>query len=103
MADQVQIVRWEEPPPPKTRTRPTSEGHSRYAPIAEQLRANPGRWAVVLEGRRGAGTALATHIRMGHMKCFTPAGDFEATMRAVNGRGLVYARYLGDGIQEGNQ
>lgn len=97
MTEQAAIIRWEDPPPPKAGTRSTSAGHSRYAPIAEGLRANPGRWAVVLEGRPGVGTALATHIRMGHMKCFTPAGDFEATMRSIGGRGLVYARYLGDG------
>ena len=97
MPDQATILRWEAPPPPKARTRSVSLGHSRYAPIADQLRANPGRWAVVLEGRPGVGTALATHIRMGHMKCFTPAGDFDATMRSIGGRGFVYARFVGDG------
>lgn len=95
MVEQAKIIRWEEPPPAKAATRPQA-GHSRYAAIAAELRAHRGRWAVVYEGRTTGGTALATHIRMGHMKCFTPAGDFEATMRAINGRGLVYARYLGD-------
>lgn len=95
MPEQVTVIRWEDPKPSTLKPR-TRKPSSRYAGLAEQLRANPGRWAVVLEGRTGSGTALATHIRMGHMMCFTPAGDFDATIRQSFGHAVVYARYVGD-------
>lgn len=94
MSEQAHVIRWEEPPPPRTgMNRSTSVSH--YSAVADELRANPGRSAVVREGPNGKG--LANHIKTGGVRCFTPAGDFDATFRVVNGVGTVYAVYLGDG------
>jgi hypothetical protein len=93
MREQHKIVRWEVPPPAKSRG--SSEPSSGYAGIAAELRANPGRWAVVKE-QASRYSGLATHIRMGQMICFTPSGDFEATTRRLGERTVVYARYVGD-------
>lgn len=94
MAEQAQIIRWEEPPPAR------GTGHhatfSRYEGIAKDLTKRPGEWAVVQE-KQGSGSGLATHIRMGQMTCFTPAGDFDACTRQIDGVATVYARYVGDG------
>lgn len=95
LAGQPQVIRWEEPPPGNAR-RPLGSGHSRYTAVADELRAQPGRWALVFEGRAGMATGLATHIRMGSMHCFTPAGDFDAVSRRIDGYTRVYARYVGD-------
>jgi len=94
MSDQPQVIRWEDPPPARSR-RSAGVGHSRYSALADQLRARPGQWAMVGE-KPGADGGLATHIRMGQMLCFSPAGDFDATSRRVDGVTRVYARYLGD-------
>lgn len=94
MAEQAQIIRWEDPPPTHN-SYPRITSFSRYAAVADELRANPGRYAVVAEGAHGTG--LANHIKTGSVRCFTPAGDFDATFRVVNGVGTVYAAYLGDG------
>jgi hypothetical protein len=94
MRQQHKIVRWESPPPAKGKG--STEPSSAFADIADELRANPGRWAVVKE-QPGRYSGLATHIRMGQMICFTPSGDFEATTRRLGERTVVYARYVGDG------
>lgn len=96
MREQASVIRWEDPPPSKRSLR-KQDGSSRYADVAEELRANPGRWAVVLDGLSGSGSSLATQIRMGYTVCFCPAGDFDATIRQTGGRAVVYARYVGDG------
>jgi hypothetical protein len=96
--DQASIIRWEEPPPPAGNGAGRVPGMrpSQYNTIADQLRANPGRWAVVEEIQRQRNNGLATKIAMGHMLCFTPAGDFEAVTRQGGGVVRTYARYLGD-------
>jgi hypothetical protein len=95
MRDQLAIVRWEKPPPPRFNggRRPP---FSRFQAIAEQLRARRGEWAVV-EERPGRARGLAAHIRMGHMDCFQPAGDFDAVTRHRGGVSTTYARFVGDG------
>lgn len=93
MRSATSVIRWETPPPAKHRVG-QKDGHSSYAELADELRANPGRWALVAD-RPGSNTGLATHIRTGSIQCFTPAGDFEAESRRVDGRSLVYARFLG--------
>jgi hypothetical protein len=97
MPEPATVLRWEEPPPPKRRTGPReSGGHSRFASLAAELRANPGRWAVIYDGPKQHASGMATHIRMGHVICFSPCGDFDAVSRQHGDRGLVYARYVGD-------
>lgn len=95
MPDQLPIIRWEEP------ARALGGGggrpHSQYQDIARQLAARPGDWAVVQERHSRIGSGLASHIRKGHIDCFTPPGDFDACTRQVNGVATVYARYVGGG------
>ena len=97
VTEQASVIRWEAPPPAR------GTGHhvtfSRYRAVAEQLRARRGEWAVVQE-KQGPGNGLATHIRMGQMACFTPAGDFDACTRQINGVATTYACYVGDDEEE---
>ena len=97
MPEQEQILRWEAPPPPKikSRGRPAGTYGSRYDAVAKQLRDRRGEWALIEVGDRANG--LPTKIAAGHVLCFTPAGDFEAVARRVDGQTCTYARYLGDG------
>lgn len=93
------VIRWEDPPPTNARWTGGSSGpRSKYAPLAEQLRAHPGRWALVREvDRQSDAAGFASLIRFGRTICFEPRGDFDACTRAVDGRFRVYARYLGNG------
>ena len=89
-----QIIRWEDPAPLPTGRRPST----RWVTVASELRASPGRWAVVRiygAGRLSAASTLAHRIKSGKMAAFRPGGDFEATIRtAEDGSATVYARYL---------
>lgn len=95
MPEQARIIRWEDPP--RARGKGEHAAFSRYAGVANEMRSRPGEWAVIQERPGPTGSGLATHIRMGQMYCFTPAGDFDACTRQVNGIATVYARYVGDG------
>lgn len=80
-------ITWQEPP---------AKVHSDVAWVEEvaELRANPGRWALLVEkGTRHGATSMVYTINSGQLKAFRPPGDFEACAR----QGAVYARYLGDG------
>jgi hypothetical protein len=72
-------ITWEDPP----RTKPRND----WGKIAETLRANPGKWAVI----ETASTAYCAFIRQGRTKAFQPAGSFEATLQNHK----LYARYIG--------
>lgn len=67
-----------------------------YAEIAEALRQNPNRWAViktfpVSESKRGWG--FAGSIRSGKLLDFREG--FEANARTVDGQVRVYVRFVG--------
>lgn len=97
MADQVSVIRWEKPPPAK-RVGGRGEVGSRYDHLADQLRANPGREALIRETpSRNTGNSVAGLIREARVRCFEPRGDFDACTRRVDGMVRVYAWYLGDG------
>lgn len=88
------VLRWEDPAPLEPGRR---VGNPRipWAFIAEQLRQNPGRWAVVYEG------AQAPHIQQrinnGTSPWFQPKGAFEVTTRGrQSGLTTVYARFIGE-------
>lgn len=92
----MSVIRWEDPPP----TRKGKDGlrgwvkSPLWRAIADELRSQPGRWAVVAED---ANPGVAGHIRRGHYEAFRPKGSFEA--RCVGSAGMlptVYARYVGE-------
>lgn len=92
----VSVIRWEEPPAEHGNARPKKP--LKYQAVADELRANPNRWAVVADdlSTGGSGT-LAFNIRKG----VRPWGDgFEAkTVGPLGGRrgtAKVYARYVGE-------
>jgi hypothetical protein len=94
--EQAAVIRWEDPPPAKAG--PPSTGdftRSRYDRVAEVLRANPGRWALIYDGSLKGRQGAAHQIRQGALRAFTPAGDFDATTRWQGDRLRIYARYLG--------
>lgn len=92
------VIRWERPPPPShSGGYPLGRGKSRWEPVADELRAQPREWALIAEGPiKGANRALATQIRMGHLVCFSPAGDFDAESRREDGILRVWAVFVGD-------
>lgn len=98
MVEQARIIRWEEPLPVHPHGgRPPGTQSSRWDSVAEQLRARPGRSAVVAEGAIRTCRDLTWRINRGLLLCFSPAGAFKATTRQAGGTAAVYARYLGDG------
>jgi hypothetical protein len=86
------MLRWEEPPE-ATHSEPVRA--SEWEPIAEQLRQQAYRWALIATGTKHTGTAGA--INTGRIRCF-PAGSFEARRRLVDGEIRIYARYVGVGV-----
>lgn len=80
-------IKWEEP---------AFDGRRRvkydWDRILGELRANPGRWALVAED---APVSMSTNIKKGTY-ANSVRGEFEAVVRESNNfRGKVYARYVG--------
>lgn len=97
-AEQLRIIRWEEPPPARGNVSPGRLPGSKYDGVAAELRSNPGRWARIQNARsRNVADALTARIRSGQIQCFGLRGDFDACARTVGGTHRVYARYVGDG------
>jgi hypothetical protein len=99
MPEQAQIIRWQDPPPARGNPSPKSPTRSRYDQVAVQLVANPFRSALLENGpRRNKLDQIAAGIRTGRMRCFAPAGDFDACVRvAGDGTFNLFAWYVGDG------
>lgn len=88
--EQPAIVGWEEPPP-----EPPRKG-SKWDPVANLLRANPGRWAKVVSGDSISVKSAAVK---GGLRCFQPAGSFEGRVILKEGHrwiGDVWLRYIGE-------
>lgn len=81
---------WEKPTP--RRGRPPSVN---YSALAEDLKKNPGEWALVGEN---LSVSIGSHISSGRIKAFQPAGTFEGVIRgSKDGRAeKVFARYVGN-------
>lgn len=82
-------ITWEEPPQPAGRK------PSKWAPIADALRSNPGQWAKVVSGDN---IGLGAQASKGELICFRPAGSFEHRTVLKGNRfiGDVYLRYIGE-------
>lgn len=75
---------------------PPQGGRSReLAWFAEQLRKQPGKWAVLPGNRKHYGN----QIKSGKLKAF-PAGEFDAvSRRPLDGDiALTYVRFIGEGV-----
>jgi len=83
-------ITWENPPT----VDPKPRRESKYAPIADELRANEGIWALITDD---GWLSLKSQIESATLAAFRPRGSFEA--RAVRGddpaKGRVYARFVG--------
>jgi hypothetical protein len=76
---------WADPPP--------QMGEPVWSELADKLRAEPGRWALL-----GAQLARSTahHIQTGRYAAFRPAGSFQTMVRNTQGnRADVYVRFRG--------
>lgn len=96
------VLRWEEPTDAKTWSRrPRGPSRTAWSAVVADLRANPGRSGVVLDGAP-RNTALTTRINRGQHHRFQPPGAFEATSRH-RGDGLYtfYVRYVGEEANRG--
>ena len=78
-------VVWEEPPLPRTK----GIWLERLAPLVE----HPGEWARVHETSSQIARNTAGNLTRGVL--MTPPGQWEFAARTVDGKGRVYARYLG--------
>lgn len=78
-------------PPPSKRGARTAL----YMDVVRDLKDKPGVWAIVkiCPTMSIAGT-MAHHIREGRYKAFRPLGRFESVSRVVDGKFIVYARYV---------
>lgn len=84
------IIRWE--PPPAERTKPRRI--AQWEGVAADLRERPGEWALIATGVEHANTA--GQINAARIRCFAPAGAFEAQRQLVDGEIRVYARYVAE-------
>lgn len=66
-------------------------GDTKWAPIAAELRDQPGVWALIGGQTSSRSGGAASNIKRGTWRAFPPAGAYEA--RYVNGQ--LYARYVG--------
>lgn len=84
------VLRWEQPP-----SRERGERRYDWARIADDLKANPGEWALVAVCPNPTTAAsTARYIRNGKYK---PLGaGFDAVARTVDGEPRVYACYIGE-------
>ena len=86
-------LEFRDPPPPKKARR-------NWQKIADQLKANPGRWAVVASGPRRSSVAnIASRINRNEYGVFSPVGAYEAVVRESEktpGRFEAYAQFVGN-------
>lgn len=77
---------WKDPPvaPPR---------YLKYADNADELRANPKRWGMIVRPSTPSAKDFAWRVCTGRVKAFTPAGDFDAVSDGRN----VHICFLGDG------
>lgn len=88
---------WEDPPEPGS----GKAASNKYAPIAAELRTQPGKWARVgVYNAVSKASTITNAVRTGAAG-FSPKGAFQATSRTIKG-GMqgqkvihLYVRYVG--------
>lgn len=78
-------MKWKKPPP---------AGKGAWLQRLEPLKRRPGEWALVHETPR-AQTAYNMRSELASRRYRVPEGDWDFQARANDGRGEVYAKYLG--------
>ena len=86
-------LEWKEPPAEGRR-----EASRRWGHVADELRLHPGEWARVATGQKNH--SLAANIKRGILTVFRPAGHYEATGRRTEQGIEIYARYVGEDIDD---
>jgi hypothetical protein len=89
-------LEFRDPPPPKKARR-------NWQAIADQLKARPGRWAVVASGSRSTVANIVSRINRNDYKVFAPVGAFKAECRESEktpGQFEAFAKFVGhvDGL-----
>jgi hypothetical protein len=83
-------LRWADPPA----TARQSRNPDRYAAEAAELKANPGKWAVLTEAKtRSAAYSVKRGVEKATYPAFSPAGTYEAKTVSADGSTAVYVRY----------
>jgi hypothetical protein len=94
---------WGEEPPSQTYH---SAQSGEYRKIAQELKTQPGAWAVIATAPEADTKMskrlvnLGAYMRSGSAAAFAPKNAFAATVRKVDGVSKLYARYNGE---ENNQ
>lgn len=85
------VTKWEAPKRSQAGRPPSAD----YETLAEDLRKNRGKWALVGENMS---VSIGSHISSGRIHAFRPAGAFEGAIRGKNGSRAqkVFARYVGE-------
>jgi hypothetical protein len=99
--EQMPILRWEKPPA-VTNPPPPGCTETQWDSAARQLREMSGVWAVIYEGPLTRVGGLASAIRGGKRRCWSPPGAYEAQQVRVSTQDVaIYARYVGDETGDG--
>lgn len=98
VADPTELEFVAELPPEDARTRT-----GRHQAIAAALRQRPGTWALIATyTTRKAASPLASDVRTGRRRpAYSPAGAYQAEVRATGDEARVYARYVGREVGRG--
>ena len=86
-----EVLIWKDPPN-VGRGNPIKD----WTPIAAELRAHPGQWAIIHTGPYAQCTNLGQTIRKADAAAWRPAGSFQATVQTEDGACQLYARYIGE-------
>lgn len=89
-------VEWADPPKPVKREA-VKKVESKWRPVAEKMRQNPGKWALL---RKDIPRVAVYSFRQGRFAYFRPAEDWEFLVvveaHHVKGKGDLYGRYVGE-------
>jgi hypothetical protein len=87
----VSGVVWEAPSP-RGGKGPPRKWDKRLLPLRER----PGEWARVWESTPASARQAVVQLRRGQVGSGVNASQFEFSTRTIDGRGVLYARFIGD-------
>lgn len=95
----IDDVVWEEPPV-SVRGSGNHREPTFHDKLSQTLRSRPNQWARIPDFFGKNASRTAHRIRKAAVRAYRPAGSFEATCRIVDGRSCLFARYVGETIEE---